>query len=301
MRLNAAQLAAFAAIVRQGSFDAAARHLHVTASAISQRLRQLEDHLGQVLVVRGTPCRATSAGQTLLRHAVQVELLESELLTQMKDDASAAGTPVCIPVAVNADSLDGWFVEAIEWVCQHGRATLDIRAEDQNHSAHLLREGEVMGAVSASDAAIQGCSAEYLGSMRYFALATPEFCTRQFNGHVDASTLNQAPMLVYNDKDTMQADFIRMLTPERIAPPLHFIPSTPSFVRICARGFGWGMIPQHLAQPYLDAGELVEIAPGMHVDVKLYWHRWQVTSLSLDLLTSAVKGAAKKHLHDRND
>lgn len=230
-----------------------------------------------------------------------MELLESELLTQMKDDANAAGTPICIPVAVNADSLDGWFVEAIEWVCQHGRATLDIRAEDQNHSAHLLREGEVMGAVSASDAAIQGCSAEYLGSMRYFALATPEFCARHFNGRVDASTLNQAPMLVYNDKDTMQADFIRMLTPERIAPPLHFIPSTPSFVHICARGFGWGMIPQHLAQPYLDAGELVEIAPGMHVDVKLYWHRWQITSLSLDLLTNAVKGAAKKHLHDRND
>lgn len=181
-----------------------------------------------------------------------------------------------------------------------GRVTLDIRAEDQNHSAHMLREGEVMGAVSASEAAIQGCAAEYLGSMRYFALATPGFCATYFAGGVEVAALNLAPMLVYNDKDTMQVDFIRMLTSASIAPPLHFIPSTSSFVRITAGGFGWGMIPQHLAQPYLESGALVEIAPGMHVDVKLYWHRWQVRSLALDLLTGAVHAAAKKHLHDRD-
>jgi len=299
LRLNTAQLAAFAAIVREGSFDAAARQLHVTASAISQRLKQLEDNLGQVLVVRGSPCRATHAGQTLMRHTIQLELLENELLTQMGGNPGAAGAPLCVPVAVNADSLDGWFVEAIEEMCEDGRVTLDIRAEDQNHSALLLREGEVMGAVSASDTAIQGCSAEYLGSMRYFALATPEFCAKYFSAGIDAAALNQAPMLVYNDKDTMQVDFIKMLTPEHIAPPLHFIPSTPSFVHIGAKGFGWGMIPQHLAQPHLDTEKLVEIAPGVHVDVKLYWHRWQVTSLSLDLLTRAVHGAAKKYLHNR--
>lgn len=89
----------------------------------------------------------------------------------MGDTASTDGMPLCIPVAVNADSLDGWFVDAIEEVCLNGGATLDIRAEDQNYSAQLLREGAVMGAVSASDVALQGCSAEYLGSMRYFALA----------------------------------------------------------------------------------------------------------------------------------
>lgn len=301
MRLNTAQLAAFAAIVREGSFEGAARLLHVTASAISQRLKLLEDSLGQVLVIRGSPCRASSAGQKLMRHTIQLELLESELLSQMGGEPDGGVAPICIAVAVNADSLDGWFVEAIEAMCVAGRVTLDIRAEDQNHSALLLREGEVMGAVSASDAAIQGCSAEYLGSMRYFALATPGFFAQYFSAGTDASALRRAPMLLYNDKDSMQTDFIRILTPEHITPPSYFIPSTASFVRICARGFGWGMIPQHLAQPYLDTGELVEIAAGVHIDVKLHWHRWQVISPSLDSLTQAVNKAAEKHLHDRGD
>lgn len=57
------------------------------------------------------------------------------------------------------------------------------------------------------------------------------------------------------------------------------------------------MIPQHLAQAYLDTAELIEIAPGMHVDVKLYCI--VVSNLAVaELLTNAVSNAAKKHLHN---
>ena len=51
------QLAAFAAVLEEGSFEAAARRLCVTPSAVSQRIKALEDRLGQVLLVRQPPCR----------------------------------------------------------------------------------------------------------------------------------------------------------------------------------------------------------------------------------------------------
>ena len=44
-----AQLEALVAIADQGSFEAAAQTLHVTASAVSQRIRALESMAGQVL------------------------------------------------------------------------------------------------------------------------------------------------------------------------------------------------------------------------------------------------------------
>lgn len=55
-RLGADQLAALAAVIECGSFDAAADRLHVTPSAVSQRIKALESRVGQVLVVRDKPC-----------------------------------------------------------------------------------------------------------------------------------------------------------------------------------------------------------------------------------------------------
>jgi LysR family transcriptional regulator (chromosome initiation inhibitor) len=295
-RLNASQLAAFTEIVRTGSFDGAARKLHVTSSAISQRVRQLEDGLGQVLIVRETPCRPTPAGQELLRHALQVELLEKELFGQMGLEADGDAPPVSLPVAVNADSLDGWFVDVVEAVCSASRLVLDIRVEDQDHSAQLLRTGDVVAAIGAAASAPQGCSAEYIGSMRYLALAAPAYCERYFATGVNAVTLAAAPRLVYNHKDDMQDAFVEQVTGRPIDAPHHFVPSTPAYVQIACRGLGWGMIPQHLAAQHIAAGALVELRPGAHCDVKLYFHRWQVQSRALGFLAACVHTAARKHL-----
>ena len=59
LRLDGHQLAALASVIELGSFDAAAQSLHVTPSAVSQRIKNLEQSVGQVLVVREKPCRAT--------------------------------------------------------------------------------------------------------------------------------------------------------------------------------------------------------------------------------------------------
>ncbi len=60
--LPAAQLAALVAVVDHGTFEAAARALHVTPSAVSQRVRALESAVGQVLVRRAAPARGPRRG-----------------------------------------------------------------------------------------------------------------------------------------------------------------------------------------------------------------------------------------------
>ena len=60
--LDYAALSALVSVVREGSFERAARALHVTPSAISQRIRLLEERVGCTLVVRGQPCRAIDVG-----------------------------------------------------------------------------------------------------------------------------------------------------------------------------------------------------------------------------------------------
>ncbi|RIQ26089.1 LysR family transcriptional regulator ArgP [Jiangella rhizosphaerae] len=298
MRIDLAQLSAFAAVVDEGSFEAAARRLHVTPSAVSQRVKALEARMGQILVTRTRPAGATPAGQVLARYAGQVRLLEGEALAALSGDPG--GVEVRLPVAVNADSLATWFLPALTGLATQRAACFEIHQEDQDHSATLLREGAVMAAVTADPRAVQGCSVRPLGSMRYLGVASPGFVRRWFAEGPTATAFAAAPMLIFNRKDALQARFAREVSGRRTDPPVTVLPSSVGFADAAVLGLAWAMIPDTMARPALADGRLVEIAPGRHLDVPLYWQRWKLASPLLDELTSAVVAAAAGQLRAPN-
>ena len=135
--LDYPSLAALAAVVREGSFERAARVLNVTASAVSQRVKLLEERLGSVLVVRGQPCRATDAGRLLCRHIERVGMLEQDLqvaLPKLAPEPDSAGR-VTLRVAVNADSLGSWFIAAMAAFVNAEPALFDVVLDDEEHIA----------------------------------------------------------------------------------------------------------------------------------------------------------------------
>jgi LysR family transcriptional regulator (chromosome initiation inhibitor) len=302
MQLDSRQLAAFAAVLREGSFEAAARALHVTPSAVSQRIKALEDRLGRVLIRRGVPARATEAGEALECHAQQLALLEQEALAgfglvdpggaagRTRSRAAAPALPVAI--AVNADSLATWFVPALAQVRRAHAVQFDLLVEDQDHSSALLRQGRVMAAVTGDPHAVQGCRIERLGRMRYLAVASPAFRDRHFGRGVDEAALAVAPMCVFNAKDDLQARFVRRLTRRRVDAPVHRVPSTHGFIHAALHGLGWGMNPEMLVAPLIASGALVEIAPGEDLEVPLFWQAWRLESPVLMALSRAVREAA---------
>ncbi|AYY14025.1 LysR family transcriptional regulator ArgP [Actinobacteria bacterium YIM 96077] len=309
MELDIAHLTAFAAVVEEGSFDAAARRLHLTPSAVSQRIKALESRMGQILVRRTKPAQATEAGHVLARLAGQISLLESEALTELTGGRESAGLARQIPIAVNADSLATWFLPALAALGEHySRLTFDIRQEDQDHSAALLRDGSVMAAVTAEPQVVQGCRTERLGAMRYLAVASPALgvdplpmITNTYQPHRSTSVhdhrkgadaLGSIPMLVFNRKDALQDRFAEMVTGSRQELPVTYLPSSRGFVEAAQLGLGWGMVPEQMARPALDDGSLVELVPGRHLDVPLFWQRWRLDSPALAALTAAVQDAA---------
>lgn len=300
MKTNSGQLSAFATVIREGSFEGAARRLCLTPSAVSQRIKQLEDRLGQVLILRGSPCEPTHAGKVLLKFTEQLDFLEAELFQTLGVLGNELSSHFRVPVAVNCDSLDGWFQEAMQIVCQDTTITLDVRVEDQDHSAGLLREGAVIAAVSGSAAPVQGCSTEYLGDMRYIALAAPPFVARHFPEGVTAHRLATAPMLAFNSKDKIQESFVGLYCHEPIQPPRHFIPTTRSFVEALRLGMAWAMVPEGMADAHIATGQLQEIAPGRWIDVPLHWHCCSFSSPVLHHLSAAVRKSAGRALHKKN-
>jgi LysR family transcriptional regulator, chromosome initiation inhibitor len=293
--LDYASLSAIAAVVREGSFERAARALNVTPSAVSQRVKQLEERLGSVLIVRGQPCTATETGRLLCSHVEQVGMLEHELrgalpkLTQANADSGR----VTLRVAVNADSLGTWFIGAMAEFLGTEAALLDVALDDQEHTVEWLKSGEVLAAVTAHAQPVQGCNSVTLGRLNYVAVTSPAFMQRYFPQGVTAASLANAPGLTFNRKDQLQSQWIRKVCRRDVDIPTHWVPSTQAFIDASVAGIGWGMNPASLVKEHLRAGTLVELVPGRTLSVPLYWQHTRLQVPMLSRLTHAVLSAAR--------
>lgn len=294
--LDYAALAALAAVVREGSFERAALALHVTPSAISQRIKALEEKVGAVLVRRGQPAEPTPQGRALCRHFDAVSALEGELAADLPGLGVEGEGRATIPVAVNADSLDSWFLTAVADFSQRTGHLVEIKVDDQDHTAEWLRRGEVLAAVTSEDKPVQGCRVKPLGALRYRANASPDFMARHFADGVTPETLAQAPALAFNRKDRLQTQWMQQHFGHEFAPPLNWIPSPQGFVIACRLGLGWGCNPGMLVTENMAQGRLVELVPGAVLDIQLFWQVSRLPSGLLKALGEAVVGAANAAL-----
>lgn len=274
-------LEALAAVVDAGTFDAAARELRVTPSAVSQRIRALEERLGHVVVRRTTPCRPTAAGAAVLRLARQVRVVEAEARAAI-DATAPTGL---VRVAVNADSLATWFAPVIAAVARRPHLSLHLEVEDQAHSRELLRGADVMAAVTSDAEPVQGCRAQRLGTMTYRAVAHGALVERHAaGGRVDWDAL---PVVHFNAKDALQRRVLR----DAGSPggPAHQVPTSEGFRDAVRAGLGWGLIPDAQRAP----GDGLVALPGVEpVTVPLHWQRWRIESALLDEMTGLVRDAA---------
>lgn len=291
MQFDPHHLAALAAILRHGSFEAAAAELSVTPSAISQRIKALEDRVGTSLIHRGPPCTGTPAGMRLAKHAEDVGVLEGQLSRDLSLGETTA--PARLRIAVNADSLATWFIAALVATPD---LLFDLVIDDQDHSADWLKRGEVSAAVTASGKPVGGCDATPLGALRYVATASPDFMARWFGDGVTAATLQAAPCLTFNAKDALQRGWIADNFGQKISPPTHFLPSTQAFVAAARAGMGWGMNPEPLVRGHIRNGRLVPLVANAMLDVPLTWQISRIMAPALEPLTKAVREAAQKGL-----
>jgi len=297
--LDYASLSVLAAVVREGSFERAAQALHVTPSAVSQRIRQLEEYIGGALVIRGQPCLATETGRRLCQHVDRVRLLEHELHSAVPTLGQHEQTRVPLPIAVNADSLATWFAPAITLFAATAPVLMEIAVDDQDHTAEWLRSGTVVAAITGTAQAASGCNSRPLGAMRYLAAASPQFVEQYFTGGVGRVSLSTAPSLVFNSKDELQARWVRRLCHRHVELPRHTLPSSHAFVTAAVAGMGWGLHPQTLIRDQLNNGSLVELIPNTPLDVPLYWQQARSASSLLDGLTRAVVAGASSALLQR--
>ncbi|NGN95675.1 ArgP/LysG family DNA-binding transcriptional regulator [Nocardioides sp. KC13] len=291
--LDPTQLETLVVIAEEGTFDAAARRLHITPSAVSQRIRALERAAGQVLVRRTTPCTPTEAGEPLIRQGRQLRLLLAEAAATLRTGDADDDTVVDLSVVVNADTLATWFRPVLDEVATWDRTALRITVEDQGYSADALRRGEVLAAVTSEPKPVQGCTVEPLGRLRYTPGATPALVERYRKGRgIDWSAM---PMIVFNEKDHLQDEVLAAHGATR-PPVVHRVPSSHDFHEAIRRGLGWGMLLDAQAAADLASRTTIPLPGAKPIDIQLFWQRWRLDSIALDDLSEAVRHAARSQL-----
>jgi LysR family transcriptional regulator (chromosome initiation inhibitor) len=277
--LDPAGLDCLAALAEGGSFERAAVLLSITQSAVSQRLRALESHVGRLLVVRARPLRLTEAGKVLLRYARQIQALRADAAREL---GAGRESDERIPIAVNADSLATWVLPALDPLVQAGRKagySIELIVDDQDFTHDWLGQGEVLGCVSTVAKPLRGCVCQPLGCMRYQAVASPAFLDSALPEGLHRGNFHEVPFIVFNRKDDMQAQWVARAFEVR-EPRLkeRFVPSSEAGCRAAAMGWGIAVLPDILAKSWIEAGALRPVRPDVALDVALHWHRWKLGS-----------------------
>ncbi|MCU1554009.1 MAG: transcriptional regulator, LysR family [Arthrobacter sp.] len=288
MDIHPDQARTLAAIVAHGSFEAAASHLSVTASAVSQRVRALEVAVGRPVLRRTRPVELTSSGQAVVRFARQLDMLFADLAEELEP-----GTSESLPrltLVINSDSLHTWALAGLAAVA--GTVQLEVLREDQDYSLDLLRSGAAAAAITTTAKPGPGCSSRRLGVMRYLPVCSPDFASRWFGAGVSAETLAAAPVLIYDRKDDLQDRYLRRISSKPLHPPRHYIPAAHEFGEAIRLGMGWGLMPEIETGADLQHQRLTALAPSTHLDVPLHWQQWRHGSAALEAVASAIQDAA---------
>lgn len=273
MQLINRQLRALAAVIETGNFDRAAERLNISQSAVSQRIKQLEQQSGHTLLLRSNPPVPTELGKRLMNFYRQAELLESEMFGDRENAV------LNLTVGINADSLATWFIPATAEFVKERQVMLDLKLDDQDQTLELLRTGDVIGSVSSQKEPISGCDSYHLGNMTYHSVCTEEFRQTFFADGPNAHNFTEAPALHFGPKDRLQENYLAEHFHLKVAQyRYHQIPSVENYLDFIRRGLAWGMVPELQCKKYIDRGDLVKLTPDLPVFVPLYWHTWSVKS-----------------------
>ncbi len=287
-------LQALSAVIRFGSFERAAEHLFITQSAVSQRLKLLEERIGHTLLLRSSPPRPTPAGASVLKYTQQLEQLEQSLYSELQPQQRQGW--IHMALAVNADTLATWLLKdcLCGW-CRQQKVILELKVDDQDQTHRLLQNGSVIGCISALETPPQGCRSFALGFSPYLCVASPQFKKRWFSTASLKDGFSRAPATRFNSKDFLQHQFLAKyfaLDADQLA--MHTMPSSEGFVEWLSLGMGWGMAPRSQVQSDIDSVRLVELTPGKRLKVKLYWHLWGLDTQLTQSLTHAIQTAARQ-------
>jgi DNA-binding transcriptional LysR family regulator len=268
-------LAMLQSIASTGSFAAAARAANVVPSALTYRVRQMEDALDVLLFDRSSRrARLTAAGAELLREGTQLLADIDAIANRVR--RVATGWEPQFTIALDSVVNVAVVMELCEeFFAQKPPTRLRLRAETLSGTFAALTSGQAdlaLGAVVAAGMAA-GFQREPLGEVRFVFAVAPHHPLAQAAEPLGDDLIRQHRAVAVADSIPQGEGISIGLLPGQ---DVFTVPHMPAKVDAQIRGLGAGLLPTCLAQPYIDTGRLVvkrTERAEQHVQASYAWRK----------------------------
>ncbi len=282
MQLSSRQLEAFVAVARTLNFTRAAERLNLTQSALSQRIRKLEEELGAALLVRAPGAvRLTDTGSRILRFCEAKESLEAEILADLSTSRSGdlAGA---IRVAGHLSMMRPVVLPALAALLRdHPKVHCELINSELKNLPGMLKRGEADLVILDSELPWAAVEKYSLGTESYVAIESAVYATR---AHV---------WLDINPDDQVTEKFFQF---QGLSPQYRrsYMSDVYGIIDGVALGMGRAVVPRHILVGRQDIRELPEYRPQpsgvwLHHYALPYYSRLQ--QAVVELLTRTCPGA----------
>ena len=254
--LTPASLSMLQLIADAGSFAAAARAINMVPSALTYRVRQMEEALDVLLFDRASrQARLTEAGAELLREGAGLLAEVDAVANRIK--RVATGWEAELTIAVDSVIDRATVMElCTSFFSLDPPTRLKLRSETLSGTLEALTSGEAdiaLGVVMDGNTHT-GLHREPLGSVGFAFAVAPHHPLAQMPEPLPDSLIRQHRAAVISDSTRSGRSLSIGLLPGQ---DVFTVPDMPSKVDAQLRGLGVGFLPTCLAQPYIETGRLV--------------------------------------------
>ncbi|OGO94468.1 MAG: hypothetical protein A3F10_03015 [Coxiella sp. RIFCSPHIGHO2_12_FULL_42_15] len=253
MSLLSPQIQAFVYIAKCGTVHQAATALHLTQTAVTQRLRLLEQKLGVSLFVRSRRgMLLTAEGETLLRYCHACLDLEHETLSEIK--ASGVTQSVEIKISGPTSFMGSRVIRQCFSVLQaFPRLLVHFDITDDEHRHLQLREGQAHLAIIQPEHLAAEMESKTLQPEQYVLVCSSAWRHRELK-----EIIQREPIIDYAPDDQMTFNYLkRYRLFDDCNHQRHFVNRTESLAWMIAEKLGYGLLTKEFSQPYLDNNKLI--------------------------------------------
>lgn len=258
MRLLSANLQAFMTVYEKSSVSGAASELGIGQTAVTQRIRSLENELEVSLFTRSRKgMKLTDEGKSLLNYCLRAKELEGQTLSELK--STGTNQEVELRIAGPTSFISGRAIpHCKEILLKWPRLNLQFAIDDRENRLELLKLGLADIVILHPHQVPPELDSKLVKPDEYLLLGHPSWKNRDLK-----DIIQNERMFAFHENDPTSLNYLKSFgLIKYLKRPRLFVNENLALSSLLKYGVGFGLLSKEIAEPILKKKELIDLNEG---------------------------------------